>query len=533
MSTAGSTRASRLNTSTTHSANYHNAIGIDDVFGSAYPLGPGPRRDGDAVQGGYVGAYGPRSPVFVSGGGELRRSDALTGGEAGGSPLHRQQRRRDSTSHAYPSDQQGALASPLAEDLSVDGWSVDSRRMDGRGSDAGGVGGTGWRRGDAPLRRSGRFEAFDGEDDEEDGRAEGEEEEEEDEASMGGFVFDREDDNEEVTYGDAEETDREAAGREGVHGTTATGVGAGAGNTGWTKVDERRPSGSTAPASSYATDSCPNRSDTNNMYASPECGSSRNAERSGTIHEDRGGGKSVCEESPQCAQGSDESRNTDSGGSCEEEEEEGGEQDGSASAPDDDDSFSWHRVGPLPISSAPTANGHYHHRARSTDAGSALAANLASTQLEVAVGELADGGRSAVADSTDRSRRRRGESWPQNAMGDSRPENGLEMTATLRKVQGRSQASTTAFPNHAALRQHARRQSRGRGGQERRGGKTREVYDLWLYIQMQYCSHNNLQYFLEEGRHAQTRVDMPQVTAVRLPARKGRGVVFPVERPDG
>ncbi|CAN0255484.1 unnamed protein product, partial [Hapterophycus canaliculatus] len=57
------------------------------------------------------------------------------------------------------------------------------------------------------------------------------------------------------------------------------------------------------------------------------------------------------------------------------------------------------------------------------------------------------------------------------------------------------------------------------------GGRRRpkEVYDLWLYIQMQYCSHNNLQFFLDEDpvRRSQTRVDMPQVMHIFMQVAKG------------
>lgn len=141
-------------------------------------------------------------------------------------------------------------------------------------------------------------------------------------------------------------------------------------------------------------------------------------------------------------------------------------------------------------------------------------------------------------------KRPRGKSWPQNttAAGAAGSANaGAGASAPTAGVAGATAAGgksgMSAFEGRkrnnrasasAALPPSARKQSfrkggwdkrrgsgfQGRGrGRERGRGRSREVYDLWLYIQMQYCSQNNLQYFLEENpdRRSQTRVDMPQV----------------------
>ncbi|CAN0289311.1 unnamed protein product, partial [Discosporangium mesarthrocarpum] len=57
------------------------------------------------------------------------------------------------------------------------------------------------------------------------------------------------------------------------------------------------------------------------------------------------------------------------------------------------------------------------------------------------------------------------------------------------------------------------------------------VFDLWLYIQMQYCTHNNLQHFLEEGQERRGKgskargVDMPHILHVFLQVSRGLGYV--------
>ncbi|CAM9797790.1 unnamed protein product [Scytosiphon promiscuus] len=88
--------------------------------------------------------------------------------------------------------------------------------------------------------------------------------------------------------------------------------------------------------------------------------------------------------------------------------------------------------------------------------------------------------------------------------------------------------AATATAGAASTRR--RKFSRGawqneRGGCGGVGGRRRpkEVYDLWLYIQMQYCSHNNLQFFLDEDpvRRGQTRVDMPQVMHIFMQVARG------------
>ena len=67
--------------------------------------------------------------------------------------------------------------------------------------------------------------------------------------------------------------------------------------------------------------------------------------------------------------------------------------------------------------------------------------------------------------------------------------------------------------------------ARGRGGRSSKYSETMSdgpdiVKDLWLYIQMQYCSHNTLQFFLEQ-REKSSKVDMARVLQIFLQVAKG------------
>ncbi|CAM9793934.1 unnamed protein product, partial [Ectocarpus fasciculatus] len=162
-----------------------------------------------------------------------------------------------------------------------------------------------------------------------------------------------------------------------------------------------------------------------------------------------------------------------------------------------------------------------------------------------------------AAEAAEGKSRPRGQSWPIAAAadvggnaalagGDADGEPGAG--AGARKRRTRSSAAA-AFPEAAATASTAaatsaaaaaaasgsnRRRNFGKGAwdkeqQQARGGgrggrrRSKEVYDLWLYIQMQYCSHNNLQFFLDEDpvRRSQTRVDMPQVMHIFMQVAKG------------
>ncbi|CAN0103681.1 unnamed protein product [Ascophyllum nodosum] len=146
-------------------------------------------------------------------------------------------------------------------------------------------------------------------------------------------------------------------------------------------------------------------------------------------------------------------------------------------------------------------------------------------------------------------RRPRGESWPQNSDlaaaavavasaaatdndNDDRRDLRSQNCSPAGRPRGRPGRAlvATANPPPAAWRSRGEFRKRaawqrgwGRGHGRPRRGRSREVYDLWLYIQMQYCSHNNLQYFLEENpdRRSQARVDMPQVMHIFLQIAKG------------
>lgn len=568
------------NTTTNHnntsSINDGGQRGADGYAHAAATAGDNPARISASSHSDvrYLGgAYGPRNALFVSGGGGLQRRDgegAGVGGVGGGDGAggggrgvepHWQQHWRNSPSRALLGEvSHGRFMdnTQLSEELSIDEWSVDSRSMDGQGAGGGG-GRRRRRRGGRGGRRGSRFGDFDEEDGDEDDEEEMEEEleEDDDDSSMGGFVFDREGDGQ--GSGDGDNGTR----LEVVEGsaTAATAATAAAGNGGggdaqcgtekcgddaeWANVpdDERRPSGSTAPASSYAADSCPDRNDTNSLHPSPGRGSEcRSAENNGGIE--------ACEDSRRPAaaaaaaaevveasaamdgSGAQMGSNWDRDGGYailqgEEEDEDGHadeERDSSSERDDDndnddDDSFNWDRARPLP----PSANG-YHQRARSTDAGTAIAATLAAEKLETAAtgatvgGGDGDAGPAARGSPENSNCRPRGKSWPQNVAVRLREESSETTTTLQQEKQPRGGGGGGAISSQAAsLRRDFRRQQ-GRGwvrGRRRGGGRgaEREVYDLWLYIQMQYCSHNNLQYFLEENpdRRAQTRVDMSQV----------------------
>lgn len=580
-------------------------------------------------------ACGSRDPAFTSSAtGDLRRSDDVAGatsgrvaGDRGGDEEPRwRQHWRNSPSRSLLNDSHQGFAdsTQFSEELSVDGWSVDSRSMDDRGGiGGGGVGGR--RRGRRRWRGSGGFGEFDeeegDEDDDEDMEGELGEETEDDEASMGGFVFEREGDGEGEGNGDPGGQLENAGGLTAVVGGTTDGPGVGgAGEDGagkwegggeeWTKGDsERRASGSTAPASSYAVDSCPIRNDTITADPSPREGESRAGDICrGTESSINGESSAACDDMAQDADSSEERSSgsvsprhcsEDEGGQTgekvdadnegrhgaavddDDEEERGVRGNGETNhghtgdqVGDDDDSCSRNRGDPLPLSTAAIAgtnNGYRDHhpqrhlRARSTDAGTTLAAAAAAeastgntTTLTVdhlnaaAVRAVVDGTGAAGpvprnSPGSDSSRRPRGKSWPQN-IATGAPAIGSDATTTLQERESRNSDAgegVREVPNRAAAalrrdlrRQQGRRWGRGatggwadrgvRGGRGRRrgGGRgAREVYDLWLYIQMQYCSHNNLQYFLEENpdRRAQTRVDMPQVGKQVFLAHLGKG----------
>lgn len=419
------------------------------------------------------GKYHDGDSSFVAGGGALRRSNASAGlGKSG--KWAKGERDRP----ASPLGPRPGLAQRLSEDLSVDGWSVESRNADDRGC------GGSFRRG---TRSNRHFCAFDADDDDYDLSMEDEDVEE---ASVPGFVFDR--------------GDGGVEGSEVVEGVEGGGVGEGdAGDevgmslvtneggdviegSGYTKDGgDERPSASTAPMSSSAAE-C-----TLGCKEAPDCTVAREgvSTLSCSIGVGRNGGAAAGVCSP-CGEAGDSHGVGDGLGEVGHEGKDG---------------ILWE--GPRkPLRQI--SNGH--HRSGS------LAEVLVSSTVAV-VEDAAEGGGGGGGESE---RRPRGESWPQNIPLSrtelkANPGNGGSPRAKDERPRGPS-----AFPDDSR-RQDWRRGALERGARHFPGrGRWRtrpreDIYDLWLYIQMQYCSHNNLQYFLEENpeRLAQTRVDMPQVSA--------------------
>eukprot|EP00752_Nemacystus_decipiens_P006212 g5604.t1 len=612
--TGGGSRVSHLHhqhnhhtgTGTTAASNktktYAYAGGGSGNRGGSRGRGRGANGDGLRGFGGNgFGASPLNSPLFVGLG---AAAGAVGGGggllQAGGGD-DEDGRHWDNWPGLSPRQSASKLATPLFEEQSMDGWSIDSRNADDRGNRGRWRPGEGRDWDDASYREE-RDVHDEGDDDEE----EEEEDEDEDEASMPGFVFDREVSEDkvirvegkgEVAKDEEEEEEEEGrargeraaedgwlvgeSGNEGEDFSGGGGRSSGGGGKhqmGWTEVGERRLSGSvsvaaTAAASAYAEDKegcSEGRVDTTNVYAaSPSEAAASPAEK--TKGEARTGSR---------REGGASSDSHDGRG---------------YGSNDDDDSFSWDRARPLPqqngsAAAAPVAAGsngrrvhsdasdgeddeqeasprpaveeltladaprkrsvaangqdhrrhgrraHHHHR--SDGEGKAVAAAVAAEEAEEA----------------DSKQRPRGQSWPIAAAAATAPSDGGDSAVAAPggsgvgagtaldggKRRARSLAAGAYPAAAAAATSSNRRRSSGKGtwqnerawGRGNKGGRgkggssrrqSKEVYDLWLYIQMQYCSHNNLQYFLDEDpvRRSQTRVDMPQVMHIFMQVARG------------
>lgn len=407
----------------------------------------------------------------VEGGGALRRSNA-DAGLAGPTMWPSNWPGSPTPASVLPQGQ----AHRLSEDLSVDDWSIESRNANHRGF--------GWRRGGVGRGRgigsSGRgsrsdrrFRDFDADEDDYSDDIDDDDDDDDEETSVPGFVFDRAGDaGDEVAdaegvangsgdgTGVANEEVGEKVGEPGVEGSRE-----GDGENGKEGKGDGMSSGiSTALASSIALDCNPRKV--------PVACSPGEAIVGGCSGDDVGGGD-ACEP---CLDDPDHSRS----------------------------GLAREARTPCRARGTPPKVSNGHHRGASLAAGEVSAIAAAASAADCAEDGVPD-----------RKRRPRGESWPLNM---SRP------------IESGGQAGARVPPDHArkfeAFPEESRRRDWRRGGwdggagngagrdrRRARSGAKREIYDLWLYIQMQYCSHNNLQYFLEENpdRQAKTRVDMPQV----------------------
>eukprot|EP00903_Cladosiphon_okamuranus_P016380 g15105.t1 len=515
--------------------------------------------NGDALHGFDSNGFGPNpvnSPLFVTTGGLLQTG----GGEE-------DRRHWDNWPGLSPRQSASTLAKPVFEDQSMDGWSIDSRNADDRGNRHRGGGGD-------DLGRLGAGRAWgdvsfceDG-DDHDDDEEEGEQEEDdEDEASMPGFVFDREvsgditreeekeggeGDGKDRVWGGSSTGDGWLVGESGNEGEDGSGGGRGGSGgsggsggeheAGWMGVGERRPSGSvsvlaTAAASVYAEDKegySEGRVDTRNLYPSPPLAPAAATGERAEVRGERSGSDS----------------------------QDGHNRRGHGGNDDDDDSFSWDRARPLPPQngSGAAADSDGPGLANASDGDEEPECSLVEELTLADVprerpatmngpdrrhgsrahhrsdgeGKVAAAAIAAEAEEAERKQRPRGQSWPAAAHADGGGPVGAETMLDARKRRPRSSAAAAYPAAVAAATASKRRRNFGKGvwQNERAGGRARgragrrqskEVYDLWLYIQMQYCSHNNLQYFLDEEptRRAQTRVDMPKVMHIFMQVARG------------
>lgn len=387
----------------------------------------------------------------------------------------------------------------------MDGWSIDSFGR-GRGSGRGGVGGRGW----------GDVHAWS----EIDYSREGDDEglEEDDDASLPGFVFDRAG-TEDSVRDDGNAGVEKVSGR---HGADPSPDYSGVGQFGRDKVGESggvkrvRPPGSisataTAPVSSYA--ACIDSESEDGEEANAVCNDAPRSVHCGVLEGEKDINGVDREDETGCdpshsrrgREKNSETKFVDSIVSC--------DRTTTPSPPTFPTTNGYHqasgrRVGEAEHTAIRTAKPH-PNRQREGSSGESDCEGVASAN-EARVSEV------------ERKRRPRGESWPLNAgvaAVAAGKDNHGSPRVRQRETRGHMRPSATekvfAASRRREFRKGAWERGRGReGGRGRpRGRRPREVYDLWLYIQMQYCSHNSLQYFLEENpdRRSQTRVDMPQV----------------------
>lgn len=450
--------------------------------------------DGDNG-GGYTGENIPRSLLGRGIGGVFHGRNNADNGVSG--------RVQDSTA-LLPRGHPSRISKILYEDQSVDGWSIDSFGR-GRGSGGGGdgVGGRGW----ADVHAWSEIEYS----------REGDDEilEEDDDASLPGFVFDRAETEDSVRDDGNVGVEKVSGGDDADPSPDFSSVG----QFGRDKVGESggvkrvRPSSSisataTAPVSSYAAyiDSEKEGEETNAV-----CDDTPRSVHCGVLD----GEKDINGVDGKHQTGCDPSQSR-----------RGGEKDSGTKFVES--IVSCDRTTTPSPPTFPTSNGY--HQASGRRVGEAEQTAIRAAKLHPERQREGSSGASdcegfasaneARVSEVERKRRPRGESWPMNA--------GIASVATgkdnhgpsrvrQRETRGHIRPSATekvsAISRRKEFRKGAWERGRGRGGGRPRGGRPREVYDLWLYIQMQYCSHNSLQYFLEENpdRRSQTRVDMPQV----------------------
>lgn len=430
----------------------------------------------------------------------------------------------DSTA-LLPRGHPSRISKILYEDQSVDGWTIDSRHEEdevddrglgrGRGSGRGGIGGRCW--GDVPAwseteySREGDDEGLD----------------EDDDASLPGFVFDR---------AGTEDSARE----DGNAGVEKVGGGEGAdpshdcsdrGQFGRDKVGESggvkrvRPSGSVS-----ATATAPVSSSAAYVDSESEGGEEANA---------------VCDDAPRSVHcGVLEGEKNNNGVDGVDRGETGCDPSHSRRGREKDfvDSIvSCDRTTTPSPPTFPITNGYHQVNGRrvgeAEHAAIRAAKRLPNRRREGSSGAsdcegVASANEARVLE-VERKRRPRGESWPLNT-GVAAAASGKDDRGSPRVRQHETRGHIRPSAAEKALGASRRREfrkgawERGRGRGRSRGGRPRKVYDLWLYIQMQYCSHNNLQYFLEENpdRRSQTRVDMPQVAVIFWSCNVWSGVFF-------
>ena len=496
-----------------------------------------------ACAGDNVGACGPRSLWRGGGEGASRRN-------------------RDAGAVAPPDRGQGSMAwripgcprgtsKVLYEEQSVDEWSIDSgcsgnkrnggliRGIDRRwGLRGDGLGhGGGW--GDEQAWDETEYSR------ENDDVEESEADDDDDEANLPGFVFDRAgvDDDSAKEEGDAGvELDGRRANADGV---SRCGPGRGKLESG------KRPSGSvsaaaTAPASSDAADDRSESGEDADAACAPSSGrvkAEKTARDSGVGDDvDKGGrvGRAGCDLHPPGRK----SREEESGSKSEDDL-------GDLRTDVVDGAIRRDKAMNPSLPTLPVCNGHCPAGRRGVEPDDAAASPGASKRLlpdhqRKGPGHHASDGEGTTAAvgvenlrEAQLKRRPRGESWPQNSDlaaaaaavasaaatdndNDDRRDLRSQNCSPAGRPRGRPGRALVAAANPppAAWRSRGEFRKRaawqrgwGRGHGRPRRGRSREVYDLWLYIQMQYCSHKNLQYFLEENpdRRSQARVDMPQV----------------------